>query len=44
LIVVADTLSRTIAPPSEIPIGLFTAAMGAPFFLLLILRSPEVRV
>lgn len=44
LIVVADTLSRTIAPPAEVPIGLFTAAMGAPFFLCLILKSKSVRL
>ncbi|MGO1769868.1 MAG: FecCD family ABC transporter permease [Microbacterium sp.] len=44
LIVVADTAARSIAPPSEVPIGLFTAALGAPFFLWLVLRSREVRV
>jgi iron complex transport system permease protein len=44
LIVVADTAARTIAPPSEVPIGLFTAALGAPFFLWLVMRSKEVRV
>ncbi|WP_029150508.1 FecCD family ABC transporter permease [Microbacterium indicum] len=43
LIVVADTASRTVAPPSEVPIGLFTAALGAPFFLWLVMRSKEVR-
>ncbi|MBK0331852.1 iron ABC transporter permease [Brachybacterium sp. MASK1Z-5] len=44
LIVVADTLSRTVAPPAEVPIGLFTAIMGAPFFLMLVLRSRTVRL
>lgn len=39
LIVSADAAARTINPPSEIPIGLFTAAVGAPFFLFLILRE-----
>lgn len=43
LIVVADTLARSVAPPAEVPIGLFTALMGAPFFLMLILRSRAVR-
>jgi iron complex transport system permease protein len=42
LIVVADTLSRIVAPPAEVPIGLFTALMGAPFFLLLVMRSRAV--
>ncbi|MDN6123689.1 MAG: iron ABC transporter permease, partial [Brevibacterium sp.] len=33
LIVAADCASRVVAPPAEVPIGLFTAAVGAPFFL-----------
>lgn len=39
LVVAADAAARTLNPPSEIPIGLFTAAVGAPFFLFLILRE-----
>ncbi|MFE5338719.1 FecCD family ABC transporter permease [Isoptericola sp. NPDC056578] len=39
LIVLADTAARTVAPPSEVPIGLFTSALGAPFFLWLVLRE-----
>lgn len=39
LIVVADTMARTLDPPSEIPLGLFSAALGAPFFLWLVLRG-----
>ncbi|WP_269929057.1 FecCD family ABC transporter permease [Kocuria massiliensis] len=39
LVVAADAAARTINPPTEIPIGLFTAAVGAPFFLFLILRE-----
>ena len=39
LIVVADTAARTLSPPSEIPLGLFSAALGAPFFLWLVLRQ-----
>ena len=39
LIVVADTAARTLDPPSEIPLGLFSAALGAPFFLWLVLRE-----
>jgi iron complex transport system permease protein len=42
IIVIADTLSRSIAPPAEVPIGLFTALLGAPFFLALVLRSRQV--
>ena len=38
LVVLADTAARTLDTPSEIPLGLFTAAIGAPFFLWLLLR------
>ncbi len=39
LIVIADTAARTLDPPSEIPLGLFSAALGAPFFLWLVMRK-----
>lgn len=35
----ADTLSRTIVAPAELPIGILTALVGAPFFLWLLLRE-----
>ncbi|ANY78846.1 iron ABC transporter [Microvirga ossetica] len=38
LLVTADTVARTIAAPAELPIGILTAAIGAPFFLWLLLR------
>jgi iron complex transport system permease protein len=38
LIVGADTLSRTLVAPAELPIGVVTSALGAPFFFWL-LRS-----
>lgn len=38
LAVVADTLARTIVIPAELPVGLVTSALGAPFFLWLISR------
>lgn len=37
-VVIADTLARTVAAPSEIPIGLITAAVGGPFLGWLLLR------
>lgn len=37
-LILVDLLSRTIDRPNEMPIGIFTAAVGAPFFLWL-LRS-----
>ncbi len=38
LMVVADTISRTILSPLEIPIGIIMALIGAPFFLYLLRR------
>lgn len=37
-LVLADLVSRTISAPSEIPIGVVTAFVGGPFFLM-VLRS-----
>ncbi|MBQ3075450.1 MAG: iron ABC transporter permease [Clostridia bacterium] len=34
-----DTLSRTVFAPHEIPVGIFMAFLGAPFFLYLILSK-----
>jgi iron complex transport system permease protein len=39
LLVGADTIARTIAAPAEIPIGVLTALVGAPFFLAILLRQ-----
>lgn len=39
LLLGADTVARTIAAPAEVPIGILTAVVGAPFFLALLLRS-----
>ncbi len=38
LMVGADTLARTLAAPAEVPVGILTATLGAPFFLALLLR------
>lgn len=38
LLVSADTVARIIVAPAELPIGILTAAIGAPFFLWLLLR------
>lgn len=43
LLLVADTLARTVAIPAEIPVGIFTALLGSPFFLLL-LRGARGRI
>lgn len=38
LLLVADTLARLLVAPAEIPVGIFTALLGAPFFLALLLH------
>jgi iron complex transport system permease protein len=38
LLLCGDTLSRTILSPAELPIGILTAVIGGPFFLLLLAR------
>lgn len=43
LLLMADTLARTVAIPAEIPVGIFTALLGSPFFLLL-LRGARGRI
>lgn len=37
-LVVSDTLSRTIVAPAQLPVGVITAIIGAPFFLILLIR------
>jgi iron complex transport system permease protein len=39
LLVIADTFARTLAAPAELPIGIVTAVIGAPFFLYLLMRQ-----
>lgn len=42
LLILADIGSRTLDPPAELPVGVLTALMGAPFFLYLIYRRKGV--
>jgi iron complex transport system permease protein len=41
-LVLADAAARTVASPAEIPIGVITAMVGAPFFLF-VMRSTRTR-
>ena len=43
LLVIADTLARTIMAPRQLPVGALTAAIGVPLFLLLMSRSQNYR-
>lgn len=38
-IVIADLLARTLLGPAEIPVGVLTALIGAPFFIYLLRRA-----
>ena len=43
VLAVCDTVARTVLYPTELPVGLVTAALGAPLFLLLLLRGGTSR-
>jgi len=36
VLIVCDTLARTIMSPSELPVGVITAILGSPFFIYLL--------
>jgi len=40
---VADTVARTCFPPTELPVGVLTAMLGGPFFLVLLVTRPYFR-
>jgi iron complex transport system permease protein len=40
LLVIADTLARTIVAPQQLPVGVLTALLGVPVFLFLLSRQP----
>lgn len=39
LLLIADTLARTLWAPRQLPVGILTAAIGVPLFLFLLLRQ-----
>lgn len=44
LLVIADLVCRTVVAPVEIPIGIATALIGAPFFLYLLLKERKNQI
>jgi len=42
-LVVCDTLSRSLIPPIEIPIGVITSLLGAPIFIILLKRKQKIK-
>jgi iron complex transport system permease protein len=43
LLVLADTLARTVVAPQQLPVGVLTALLGVPVFLFLLGRQPGQR-
>ena len=43
LLVLADTLARTLIAPQQLPVGVLTALLGVPAFLILLGRQPNER-
>ncbi len=43
LLVLADTLARTVIAPQQLPVGVLTALLGVPVFLFLLGRQPHER-
>ncbi|MGH4029579.1 FecCD family ABC transporter permease [Actinomycetota bacterium Odt1-20B] len=43
VVVLADLLARRLLAPTELPVGVLTAAVGAPYLIWLIIRSRTVR-
>ena len=41
LLVVADTLSRIVIAPTELPVGIITAIIGVPFFISLLRKRHQ---
>jgi len=37
-LIIADLISRTIISPTELPIGVITALIGAPVFAIILLQ------
>ena len=39
IVIIADTLARTILAPQQLPVGVFTAIIGVPCFLFILNSS-----
>lgn len=44
LLLIADTVSRSVIAPAELPVGILTALIGGPFFVYLIVREQRDRL
>ena len=41
-LLICDTFARTLKPPTELPVGIFSAVLGVPFFLYLLRKARRV--
>ena len=41
--IICDTIARTVAQPTEIPVGVITSVFGAPYFIYLLYRNTKNR-
>jgi iron complex transport system permease protein len=39
LLIIADIVARTVVSPAELPIGVMTALIGSPFFIMLLMKA-----
>ncbi|KHT63579.1 iron ABC transporter permease [Photobacterium gaetbulicola] len=39
ILLIADMLARVVAAPAELPVGIITALLGAPFFIYLLIKQ-----
>ncbi|PWJ56701.1 iron complex transport system permease protein [Dyadobacter jejuensis] len=44
VLAIADTISRTIVAPAELPIGIVTALLGSPFFMYILWKQKTKRI
>ncbi len=38
LMLIADTVARTVVAPSELPVGIITSLVGVPFFMIVLVK------
>lgn len=43
LLLIADSVARTMIAPAELPVGMLTSCLGAPYFLWLVIKYQEGR-
>ena len=42
LLVASDLVARRLFAPTELPVGIFTAVLGAPYLLFLLARANRI--